>query len=84
MALEVEEIDLTPYRVAGKVALSFTPLNPSEVAVDPLGGPAQVYGVDFLVVGNELVWTDGAIPSSDINEVLNAPHDVTVRVLYER
>lgn len=88
MAFEVEEIDLTEHRAAGKIALKYTPLLVEEVAVDPIGGPAQVYQEDFIIVESDLVWDHPDIPDSDIKSVLGSETtpgvDVTVRVMYER
>lgn len=85
MSLEVEEIYLNPFHPSpGRIALSHAPTNPLEIAVDPIGGPAQVYGVDFLMSGQEIVWVDASIPNSDIKEVLDGGVGVTLRVVYER
>jgi hypothetical protein len=87
MAIEVEEIDVTGSSTHN-VTLTYTPLSPTEVAVDPVGGPAQVYGVDFEVTGQVLNWD---LPSSDIKQVVadnptGYPNGdpIVLRVLYER
>jgi hypothetical protein len=79
MAQVVEQIDVTG-NVTREVTLASTPLLPSEVAVDPVGGPAQVYGADFEVVGDKLRWD---IPGSDILRVVEGGFDTTLRVIYE-
>lgn len=84
MALVVEEIDITSFIGDGRVTLEYTPSDPAEVAVDPVGGPAQVLGEDFIVVGNELIWDDPSIADSDIKGVLNDGYDVVLRVQYDR
>lgn len=80
MALQIEEHDLTN-NTAHAVELVYTPLNPAEVAVDPFGGPAQVYGVDFLITGKTL---DFSLDSSDIKAIVDQGTSVVIRVLYER
>lgn len=85
MALEVEEIDITPYHPSpGYVELAFSPVNANMVAVDPVGGPAQLVDRDFKVIGNQLIWNHGTLPLSDIKGVLDDGHNVVVRVVYER
>lgn len=81
MAWEVEQIDVTPFKAIGKCTLLHTPIKPTEVCVDPDGGPAQMYGRDFVVSGNELSWN---IPASDIKGVLADGYSVSLRVQYER
>lgn len=80
MKMEVEEINVTG-STTHRVNLQYTPVNPTEVAVDPIGGPAQVLGSDFIVEGKTLNWD---LPSSDIKQVVNAGYDVILRVIYER
>ena len=81
MAQVVEQIDVTG-NLTRQVALAQVPLSPTEVAVDPVGGPAQVYGMDFTVAGNLLMWS---IAGSDIMRVVEDPRNFTVilRVIYE-
>lgn len=83
MAIEVEEIDITPYKVAGKVALQYDPIPGTSVAVDPIGGPAQVEGEDFNLIleTREITWD---LVDSDIKAVLDEDIDVILRVVYER
>lgn len=82
MAYEVEYRDITG-NTDGFLLLTHTPLVPEEVIVDPVGGPAQVYGADFIVIGNALWWDHPSTPSSDITSVLQeAP--VELRIGYER
>lgn len=80
MALEVEEFTVTG-SVTHQVTLSYTPVNPVDVAVDPIGGPAQVYGTDFLVTGDVLTWN---LVGSDILQVVTDGYPTKLRVLYER
>lgn len=80
MAIEVEEVRITG-NTAHWVQLNSTPVNPTEVAVDPFGGPAQVYGVDFVVAGSILSWD---LPESDIKKVVAGGYDTKIRILYER
>ncbi len=80
MVMEVEELNITGI-TAGRVNLTYTPVNPNEVAVDPIGGPAQVMGTDFVVEGKALVWD---LPNSDIKQVLGGGYNVVLRVIYER
>jgi hypothetical protein len=80
MRMEVEEINVTG-STTHRVELSYTPTNPTEVLVDPIGGPAQVLGTDFIVEGKYLVWD---LPASDIKGVVSAGFNVVLRVVYER
>lgn len=83
MALEVQyvnNINVTP----GYVTLAYTPVSSSDVAVDPDGGPAQVLGVDYVVIGNRLYWDHATIPSSDIKGVVGQGKQVDLRIVYER
>lgn len=80
MRMEVEEIDITGL-ASYSVALKYTPAYPTEVMVDPIGGPAQVQGVDFKVIGRTLSWD---LSSSDIKGVVSAGIPVVLRVVYER
>jgi hypothetical protein len=82
MAIEVEQITLTPGIIsARKLTLTHTPVSSTEVAVDPIGGPAQEYGVDYSVSLNEVSWGIG----SDIDSIANTPGStVILRIIYER
>jgi hypothetical protein len=80
MAFQVEEFTLTG-STSHTVALSAVPLNPSEVAVDPFGGPAQVYGSDYVISGQTL---DFSSPTSDIRLLVDQGYDVVIRVFYEK
>jgi hypothetical protein len=42
--------------INARLILGFTPADPTKVLVDSIGGCAQVYGDDFIVVGNQLRW----------------------------
>lgn len=83
MAWEVEYINITGFKNTGKCDLLYQPLHPAEVAVDPEGGPAQMYGADFIVRGRTLIWKDASLPHSDIFGVLEE-YPVKLRVQYER
>jgi hypothetical protein len=78
--MEVEEKDVTG-STTHRVSLSHVPTNPTEVAVDPIGGPAQVLGVDFVVEGRDLIWD---LPTSDIKRIVSQGYRVILRVIYER
>jgi len=53
----VQRIELTQNDINNKfVTLASTPLIASSVVVTPEGGIAQAYGIDFIVVGNQLRW----------------------------
>jgi hypothetical protein len=53
----VQRIELTQTDIDNKyVTLASAPLISSAVILTPEGGPMQVYGVDFIVVGNQLRW----------------------------
>ena len=79
MAQVVEQLDITGI-LTRQITLSSTPLIPSEVAVDPVGGPAQIYGQDFSVAGNILSWN---IVGSDIQRVVEDGYTTVIRVIYE-
>ena len=79
MAQVVEQRDITGI-LAGQITLASTPAVPSEVAVDPVGGPAQRYGADFTVAGNILTWN---IPGSDILRVVTGGYPTIIRIIYE-
>ena len=52
-----ERIQLTQEDINNKfVTLASTPLIPSSVVLSCEGGIGQVYGIDFIVVGNQLRW----------------------------
>lgn len=66
----VENITLTaPQAAAKQVTLTFSPISPSQVAVDAIGGGAQFYGDDFTVSGAVLSWSglglDGVLATGD-------------------
>lgn len=82
MALEVEYFeDIGNNHPSGSLSLGYSPVLPDEVSVDPIGGPAQVSGVDFNVSGSTLTWD---LPSSDIKSVIAEGFVVNIRVMYER
>lgn len=67
----VQYITLTSADETNKsVTLSNTPLNADKVMLDPVGGPAQQYGVDFTVSGTTLSWAslglDGILEEGDV------------------
>lgn len=84
MAFQVETHDITG-NLTGEITLAYAPVSPTEVAVDPIGGPAQVYGEDFTVSGETLTWN---IVGSDILQVVtegvSIGYNTTVRIMYER
>jgi len=80
MAMQVEEHDVTG-STTHRVLLNYIPTNPSEVAVDPIGGPAQVYGTDFSVDGQTLSWD---LTNSDIKAVVLLGIPVVLRVIYDK
>ena len=53
-----------------KIVLVSTPATPAEILVDVIGGGAQVFNVDYTVVGNEFRWNgyalDGILSQSDV------------------
>lgn len=54
---EVKRIELTQQDIDNKfVTLSPTPLVSSAVLLTPEGGIPQTYGIDYVVVGNQLRW----------------------------
>lgn len=59
---------------AKQLTLALTPSYPTEVAVDFVGGTAQVPGIDFSVLGNVLGWSslglDGLVASGDILRII--------------
>lgn len=82
MAFQVEMHSIVGGSGTPSVTLLYTPVNPAEVAVDPTGGPSQVYGADFSVSSNVISW--GALPGSDIKKNIDLGYDVELRVMYER
>jgi hypothetical protein len=82
MAFQVEMHNIVGGSGTPSVTLLYTPMNPSEVAVDPTGGPSQVYGADFTVSSNVLSW--GALANSDIKKNMDLGFDIELRVMYER
>lgn len=81
MALEVEYFEDIGSLPGSSLSLNYVPILPDEVSVDPIGGPAQVYGVDFTVTGSTLSWD---LPGSDIKGVIDEGFVVNIRVMYER
>jgi len=81
MAVLVEQIELTVGMISARqLTLGDTPLTNTEVSVDPIGGPAQEYGVDFSVTGSIVSWD----PGSDIDSIANTPlTTVILRIIYE-
>jgi hypothetical protein len=65
-----EIITLTEEIVLNKqLTLSETPSTGSAVALVPVGGPPQIDGIDFIVLGNIVSWVDlgldGILESGD-------------------
>jgi hypothetical protein len=55
----VERIELSPEDITNKyVTLASTPLLASAVIVTPEGGIAQAFGIDFIIIGNKISWSD--------------------------
>jgi len=84
MALEVEYFGITGTIKTDKaLTLSFTPVDPNEVSVDPITGPAQIINQDFGVTGAIVSWD---ITGSDIKSVSEDPadHTLKLRIIYER
>ena len=66
-----EVFTLTATNIAeAKVSLNRAPSNPRLVAVIPDGGIEQRYGVDYTVVGNDIIWSsmglDGFLEENDV------------------
>ncbi len=68
----VERIPLIQTDIDNKfVTLASTPLIASAVVVTPEGGPMQINGVDFTIVGNQLRWDGLGLDNFlDITDVL--------------
>lgn len=67
---EVDKITLTPTDISnGFVVLSGSPTTPADTVLNIIGGVVQDYGVDFTVIGNQLIWNslglDGILVSGD-------------------
>ena len=56
-----------------KITLSQTPLDPEGLSFLPDGGIPQRYGVDFTIVGNDIIWSgmglDGFLEVNDVIRV---------------
>jgi hypothetical protein len=68
---EVEYRTITSGEATAKtLTLSETPSDPTKVKVFAVGGPVQIYGVDFSVVGDALTWNglglDGILDAGDV------------------
>lgn len=66
-----EEIPIIQQNLIDKyVILAQTPLIPSAVIVDMVGGIRQVNGVDYQIIGNKLTWEglglEGFIDDTDV------------------
>jgi hypothetical protein len=69
----VESITLTADNIANRSVNLSRPLqNPSKTKIFPEGGPAQIYGVDFVVVfPNKISWENkGLEPLLEAGDVL--------------
>jgi len=67
---EVEYLTVAGGDITNKyIALANTPYSASEVAMDIIGGTAQIYDTDYTVSGTNLVWDgldlDGVIEAGD-------------------
>jgi hypothetical protein len=57
------------------IVLPYTPVNPDEVAIKPVGGIEQVNGVDFEVNNNVLTWDNLGLDNFlEENDVLIVQH----------
>ena len=65
------------------VELSGDPVDPREVSVDPITGPAQIIDRDFGVTGTSPTLITWDLPSSDIKDVA-VDHEVKLRIMYEK
>lgn len=77
MAYKVEYITILyssdPNAQAYSFTLSSVPIDPEDVSLDPVGGPAQNYGTDFTVSGDVLTFP------SDLNisgNYISDPYEV--------
>ena len=56
-----------------KITLGQTPLDPEGLSFIPDGGIPQRYGVDFTIVGNDIIWSsmglDGFLEENDVIRV---------------
>ena len=68
----VQVIPLTQTDIDNKyVTVTIAPLNFSTVTVTPHGGPMQIYGIDFIGMGNQLKWEGLGLDNFlDITDVL--------------
>ena len=80
MSMQVEEHVVTG-STSHNLTLNYIPSSPTDVAVDPITGPAQAYGSDFVVNGRILSWD---LPNSDIKGVISLGVPVTLRVIYDK
>lgn len=57
-ASEVEYITLDATQISNaEITLTNTPVDPTKVTLDIISGSAQIYSVDFEVIGNVLTWS---------------------------
>lgn len=98
MAIKIDELinqpitqvsGLTTCFDRGYVELSATPSSPEAVGVDAVGGPAQVNGRDFLVIGNKIYFKNvpgvsAGLENSDIygRAILYPSYKVVLRAIY--
>lgn len=51
------------------ITLNITPIVPESLTVSPVGGPEQLYGIDYEITGNILSWDglglDGILDNTD-------------------
>lgn len=67
----VEKIELQEQDIFNKfIRLSNTPIISQNVILTPEGGITQIYGIDYLVSGNRLIWNElgleGVLEQGDI------------------
>lgn len=72
---EVEYITINSSHITAKeVQLANTPIVANKTILDIIGGTAQEYSVDFVVIGDKLNWSgynlDGVIVSGDVLRVI--------------
>jgi hypothetical protein len=85
MAVELHQVSVAG--VTGLISLPGTVTNPTEVVLDPAGGPSQEYGKDYIVTGAAATWVmDIGIPGSDFHKVFRSQGvtGIDLRIIYDR